>query len=60
MAKAALPSSRPPLDRMMRIHEQLQDGHLTNCTKLAKLLEVSTKTVARDLEFMRDRLGLRA
>jgi predicted DNA-binding transcriptional regulator YafY len=43
---------------MMRIHEELQDGHLTNCTKLAGLLEVSTKTIARDLEFMRDQLGL--
>ena len=54
----ALPSSRPPLARMLRIHEQLQDGKLTNCTKLAKLLEVSTKTVSRDIEFMRDQLGL--
>ena len=33
---------------MVRIHEQLQDGRLTNCTKLAQLLEVSTKTVMRD------------
>lgn len=55
---AALPSSRPPLARILRIHEQLQDGKLTNCTKLAKLLEVSTKTISRDLEFMRDQLGL--
>ena len=37
-----LPQSRPPLARMMRIHEELQDGRLTNCTKLAELLEVST------------------
>ena len=43
---------------MMRIHEELQDGRLTNCTKLAALLEVSTKTVMRDIAFMRDRLGL--
>lgn len=42
----------------MRIHEELQDGRLTNCTKLAELLEVSTKTVMRDIAFMRDRLGL--
>ncbi|MCW5549088.1 MAG: WYL domain-containing protein [Opitutaceae bacterium] len=59
MAKAAkLPNSRPPVARMIRIHEELQDGRLTNCPKLAKLLEVSTKTIARDLEFMRDQLGL--
>lgn len=42
----------------MRIHEELQDGRLTNCTKLAQLLEVSPKTVLRDIAFMRDRLGL--
>jgi predicted DNA-binding transcriptional regulator YafY len=50
--------SRPPLERMMHIHEEFQDGHLTNCTKLAELLEVSTKTVMRDIAFMRDRLHL--
>lgn len=55
---AKLPNSRPPLARMLRIHEELQDGHLTNCTKLAQQLEVSTKTISRDLEFMRDQLGL--
>jgi hypothetical protein len=43
---------------MMRIHEELQDNTLPNCTKLAEKLEVSTKTVTRDLAFMRDRLGL--
>jgi predicted DNA-binding transcriptional regulator YafY len=58
MPKAALPSSRPPLARMMRIHEFLQDGHQTNCTKLAEQLEVSTKTIMRDLAFMRDQLDL--
>jgi proteasome accessory factor B len=43
---------------MMRIHEELQDNTLPNCSKLAEKLEVSTKTVMRDLAFMRDRLGL--
>src|ERR1035438_6421627 len=52
--KRALPSSRPPIARMLRIHEELQDGHLTNCSKLAGKLEVSTKTIMRDLAFMRD------
>ena len=56
--KSALPSSRPPLARMMRIHEELQDGHLTNCSKLAAKLEVSTKTIMRDLAFMRDQMDL--
>ena len=54
----ALPSSRPPLARMLRIHEILQDGRQTNCTKLAEQLEVSAKTIMRDLAFMRDQLDL--
>lgn len=54
----SLPVSRPPLARMMCIHELLQDGHLTNAPKLAAKLEVSIKTILRDLAFMRDQLGL--
>ena len=42
----------------MRIHEELQDGRLTNCSKLAAKLEVSTKTIMRDLAFMKDQLDL--
>ena len=55
---AQLPHSRPPLACMMRIHQEFQDARLANCTQLAELLEVSTKTIARDLEVMRDQLGL--
>lgn len=43
---------------MLRIHEILQDGRQTNGTKLAEQLEVSTKTIMRDLAFMRDQLDL--
>ena len=50
--------SRPPLDRMMRIHQSLQSLALPNATTLARALEVGTKTIHRDLEFMRDRLNL--
>ncbi len=50
--------SRPPLERMLKIHDELRRGALTNCTKLMKLLEVSRKTVVRDIAFMRDRLEL--
>ena len=56
--KRPLPSSRPPLARMLRIHEILHDGRDTNCTKLAEQLEVSSKTIMRDLAFMRDQLDL--
>jgi proteasome accessory factor B len=43
---------------MLRIHEELRRGAFTNCTKLSKSLEVSRKTIVRDIAFMRDRLDL--
>ena len=43
---------------MMRIHQFIQGGKYPNATKMAKELEVSTKSIHRDLDFMRDRLGL--
>ena len=36
----------------------MQGRRFPNCRKLAETLEVSTKTVQRDIDFMRDRLGL--
>src|SRR5881296_2005819 len=53
-----LPQSRPPLERMLRIHQSLQAGSFPNASTLARELEVSTKSIHRDLEFMRDRLNL--
>ena len=50
--------SRPPLERMLRIHEELRRGALINCTRLVEMLEVCRKTVVRDIAFMRDRLDL--
>jgi predicted DNA-binding transcriptional regulator YafY len=50
--------ARPPLERMLRLHQAILEGGYPNATSLAADLEVSTKTVNRDLEFMRDRLGL--
>jgi len=50
--------SRPPLERMLRIHQALQSGSFPNASKLAREIEVATKTIHRDIEFMRDRLGL--
>ena len=58
MAIPAQKLSRPPLERMLRIHEELRRGAFTNCTKLSKALEVSRKTIVRDIAFMRDRLDL--
>lgn len=50
--------SRPPLARMLRIHGLLRDEGFPNCSQLAKNLEVATKTVQRDIDFMRDRMEL--
>lgn len=43
---------------MLKIHDELRRGVLINCTKLTCVLEVSRKTVVRDIAFMRDRLEL--
>ena len=53
-----LPLSRPPLERMLRIHQAIHSGKYPNATTLAGELEVSTKSIYRDIEFMRDRLEL--
>lgn len=50
--------TRPPYDRMARIHAVLLSDKLPTCTSLGRVMEVSPKTIQRDLEFMRDRLGL--
>jgi predicted DNA-binding transcriptional regulator YafY len=51
-------SSRPPLERMLQIHQLLAAEKFPNATTLARELEVTTKTIHRDIEFMRDRLNL--
>ena len=43
---------------MMRMHQRLKAGRYPNCRKLPEELEVSSKTVQRDIDFMRYRLGL--
>ena len=43
---------------MLRIHQAILSAQYPNATKLAEELEVSTKSIHRDLEFMRDRLDL--
>jgi len=50
--------SRPPLERMLRIHQALSAGQFPNASTLAREIEVATKTIHRDLQFMRDRFGL--
>jgi proteasome accessory factor B len=51
-------ASRPPLERMLRIHQAIQAGNHPNASTLAREMEVSAKSIHRDLDFMRDRLDL--
>jgi proteasome accessory factor B len=51
-------ANRAALERMHRIHQLLQHEEYPNCTKLAREFEVSRRTIKRDIEFMKDRMGL--
>jgi proteasome accessory factor B len=44
--------------RMLRIHTLLEKGRFPNCQRLAEELEVSPKTIQRDIDFMRYQLEL--
>lgn len=55
---ASAGATRPPMERMWRIHQEVSGNGYPNCRGLAATLEVSAKTVMRDVEFLRDRLGL--
>ena len=50
--------NRPAVVRMKRLFDLLKKNQFPNCQKLAKDIEVSAKTVQRDLDCMRDQLGL--
>jgi predicted DNA-binding transcriptional regulator YafY len=50
--------TRRPLERVLRIHEMVLRGNYPNCSKIAQELEVNRKTIQRDLNFMREELGL--
>ena len=50
--------ARPPLERMLRIHQAIQAGKYPNATSLSQEIEVVTKTIHRDIAFMRERMGL--
>ncbi|MDD4932465.1 MAG: WYL domain-containing protein [Methylacidiphilaceae bacterium] len=58
MQTKAFPFSRPPMRRMIAIHRLLSSKRTANCQRLAKDLEVSSKTIQRDIEFMREQLDL--
>ncbi len=50
--------ARPLLQRMLRIHAAIRSGTYPNTNTLAKEMEVASRTIGRDIEFMRDRLQM--
>ena len=50
--------TRPPLDRMQQIFQKLKADKHPSRQSLAGDIEVTTKTIQRDIDFMRDRLNL--
>ena len=56
MAGKAVKHTRRPMERMHKIHTAIKEGRLPNCSTLARELEVTAKTIQRDINFMRDSL----
>lgn len=56
--KIRIGTERAPIERMVWIFWQLIEGHQVNGRIVAEHFEVSRKTVERDLNFLRDRLGV--
>jgi predicted DNA-binding transcriptional regulator YafY len=50
--------SRPPLSRFQEIFHAIKTGRFPNRTQLARSIEVTTKTIQRDLNYMRYQLTL--
>lgn len=50
--------TRPPLERMMAIHERIKSGKHPNCHQMAAHFEVSARTIKRDVDLMKYRLNL--
>jgi len=51
-------TTRPPLERMQKIFHAIKQGRYPNRIRLATDIEVTTKTIQRDIDFMRDRWNL--
>lgn len=50
-------ATHPPILRILRIHQMIRERRYPNVPGLARLLEVSRRTVQRDIEFLRDQMG---
>lgn len=58
MKKKTAPDARLPLFRMTKLHQLMLDRKYPNCRKMAAMFEVSSKTIQRDIEYMRDVFAL--
>ena len=47
-----------PMERILTIHQEIQRGRFPNCRQLAEKIEVTQKTIQRDITFMQHSLGL--
>jgi proteasome accessory factor B len=56
--KSKAPLNRPSLHRIYAIHAAIRGGGFPNCSTLARQIEVTSKTIQRDINHMRDFLGL--
>ncbi len=45
------------MERLLDFHQRLKDGRYPNCSSFSADWEVSVKTVQRDIDFLRDRMG---
>jgi predicted DNA-binding transcriptional regulator YafY len=57
-AKTRTLHSHPPLYRFQEIFHAIKTNRYPNRTQLARSIEVTTKTIQRDLDYMRYQLGL--
>ncbi|HOX56167.1 MAG TPA: WYL domain-containing transcriptional regulator [Candidatus Paceibacterota bacterium] len=48
----------PAIERMMRIHQLIENREYPNSHKLAREFEMSVRTIKRDIDFMKTRLKL--
>lgn len=52
------PFTRPPIDRMIQIFQTISGGGFPGREQLAAEIEVTVKTIQRDIDFMRDRMNV--
>ena len=58
VAKTRTLHSRPPLYRFQEIFHAIKTGRYPNRTKLADTIEVTTKTIQRDIDYMRYQMSV--